>query len=1364
VKPEEQSAKSASTSKTGLFATLRGLLHIGGTGAPETGRRIGVVSVRRSGRAFHPLSRLKCCVPALLFAVVGLLSFTVAPAVAGTVHTLSGTFTGSGASALSEPAGVAVNDETGDVYVVDKGHDRVEEFNSTGTAVLAEFNGSIAPTGALSDPEEIAVDNSTNPLDPSAGDVYVTDTGHSVIDKFSSSGTYLGQITTGKGGASFEGLNGVAVDPEGRVWVYQSGGGEIDSYSNALTNAFVSSFGDPFGERKPGLAVDSEDDLYLTRGGEHMAKLSSSGGELIEEVDAEPACKSAVNLDPASSEFDDVYVYNRVGGAGAIRVFNTAGNAASFIEEFTAPNLTSCGHVAVNSSDNTVYVVDAGAVDILPFVTLPDVTAEEVSNAGSKSITLNGAVDPEGIPITSCEFEYGVGTSYGATAECAPKPGSTEATVAANLSGLLRDTTYHYRLVAGNANGRSYTPDQEFTTRGAGISEEQVTNVEATGATLQADIDPNESETTYHFEYDTTPYTSSAPHGTGLPAAKIPSGDSPVAVTAQLTGLQPNTTYYYRVVVESESLGTPETFDGPGEAFTTSALPSSAPEACPNAQLRSEQPYGPRLPDCRAYELVSPLEKGDDGVLFSNSRASVSDAAPAISYVSRSAFAEPQSKILEDRYISRREPDGWSTTNISPPYKSFGNDTNPPFIERFFTPELSKGVLYSANAPLVAGQPEGYQNLYLANLETRAYEAVTVTPPFPEVEPFRGSEGHAETAGVSTDLSHIVFNESASLLEGAPPEREHVYEWTGGKLTLVDVSPEGTPFAREGERRGEGANAWVGADGVKAPAQTGDTWNAVSADGSRVFFTESNEGEEGRGQLFVRENAERPQSPVVEGKCAVAGDACTAEVSRSQKTNGTGPGGTDPHGYHIFKGHEVPTPAFYRDASTDGARAFFMSRVELTNDANTGPEDNAANLYEYDVATGWLRDLTVDTNAGDPNGAAVLGLVTASDDGSYVYFVAEGDLAGAAVSGQPNLYLYHGGSVTFIATLAQASSENRSLGGDSLDWLSEEVASESSSGPSGHTARVTADGVYLAFESQRPLTGYDNGQSRPGACEASVPQSHFNEDGNCHEVFVYDAQTGHLVCASCNQSGARPIGGSTLGGEQDSGGLQSSDRPFYLAQNLSEGGGRLFFQSRDALVPKDGNGLLDVYEWERAGVGSCTESSPSFSGSSGGCVFAISNVSGSNPSYFMDATPSGENVFIATRDALVPAADGETRSNVYDVRVDGGFPVSVAPPVCSNADSCKPPASPQPGVFGVPSSATFSGPGDTVPAVSPPAVVKSKAKSLTRAQKLAAALRSCRKDKKKSKRQSCEKQARAKYGPTSKTAKTKKASRDRRGK
>ncbi|MGA2164961.1 MAG: fibronectin type III domain-containing protein, partial [Solirubrobacteraceae bacterium] len=537
------------------------------------------------------------------------------------------------------------------------------------------------------------------------------------------------------------------------------------------------------------------------------------------------------------------------------------------------------------------------------------------------------------------------------------------------VTGLLPGAQYSFCLLERNtANETVIGPAVTFTTHGAGITEEQTTSVEATAATLQADIDPNESSTSYHFEYDTTPYTSSTSHGTSLPVPSqaIGSGTSRVSVSVRVTGLQPGTRYYYRVVAVDEI----ETFYGPGKALTTPVAPGSESSGgCPNEQLRAEQPYGLELPDCRAYEMVSPVEKnGQDATegeaIDVASGAFVSRAAvsgDAIEFQSSGSFADPLGSLIADEYISRRGPEGWSTESITPPLEEYESPrlTAGAYESMVFTPELSKGVA-TTDAPLSSEAPAGFWELYLANFATGSYQWLSNAPTNREPYTFEG----LSVLGASTDLSHVVF---ASYIYDAL-----AYEWVEGKGTPTPVN-----VTNNGGLAGDVGDVPEG--GV------GNLWHAVSSDGSRVFFS--------NGGLYVRENAGQEQSPLDgEGNCTVSTDACTVEVSASQKTNGADPNG--------------PRPARYWGASANGAKVFFTSSEELTDDAYTGPADNAANLYEYDLESGRLTDLTVDT-ADIAEGAAVQGVVQISEEGSYVYFVAKGALAPGAVAGALNLYVSH---------------------------------------------------------------------------------------------------------------------------------------------------------------------------------------------------------------------------------------------------------------------------------------------------------------------------------------------------------------------
>jgi hypothetical protein len=419
-------------------------------------------------------------------------------------------------------------------------------------------------------------------------------------------------------------------------------------------------------------------------------------------------------------------------------------------------------------------------------------------------------------------------------------------------------------------------------------------------------------------------------------------------------------------------------------ALVLSAAPALAVEGeCPNEQLRAEQPYGLELPDCRAYEMVSPLDKNDSNAAQAGQISSEYDRASAsgeaITYDSFGSFPGAEDSRFVSQYLSRRGPADWSTKGITPPF-SILNKTNilSAYESLIFTPDLSAGVA-ETDVPLTSDAlPEDY-NFYVHDFADGSYQLVTSGG-------LAGSGGYSGGEiyiyGASTDLSHIVFSFDS----------RSIYEWVDGRLSQVNIAPNGTEMA------------------VSVPyAGITTLWRGVSDDGLRVVMSSEPEH-----QLYVRENPEQPQSPLSGEECTVSSDACTVEVSASQLTV------PDPNG---------PQAAEYAGASAEGSRVFFTSKAELTEDAKTGPADNAENLYEYDLdkpAGERLTDLTVDTNAGDVDGAGVLGIVDISEDGSYVYFVAEGELAARAVSGQPNLYLEHEGAITLVATLSSV--------GDNTDW------------------------------------------------------------------------------------------------------------------------------------------------------------------------------------------------------------------------------------------------------------------------------------------------------------------------------------------
>jgi hypothetical protein len=258
--------------------------------------------------------------------------------------------------------------------------------------------------------------------------------------------------------------------------------------------------------------------------------------------------------------------------------------------------------------------------------------------------------------------------------------------------------------------------------------------------------------------------------------------------------------------------------------------------------------------------------------------------------------------------------------------------------------------------------------------------------------------------------------------------------------------------------------------------------------------------------------------------------------------------------------------------------------------------------------------------------------------------------------------------------------------------------------------------------STRSLTGYNN----------SGPCVQDGEAARCPEVFTYDAGAQRIFCASCNPSG-EPPGAERRDPEAVGGGFLPSplSQGTYQLRWMSGDGNRVFFDSSEPLVPQDTNGVQDVYEWERAGTGSCGQES--------NCIYLISSNLSSEDAFLLDASASGNDVFFTTRAQLVPA-DRNENVDLYDARVGGGFPPAAGG--CSGA-GCNG-APPMPPTLPLPATATFEGTGN-LPTVAP-------ANPLTRAQRLKNALRQCRKQPTRRRRVTCEAHARRQYGDKSRVA------------
>jgi hypothetical protein len=940
-------------------------------------------------------------------------------------------------------------------------------------------------------------------------------------------------------------------------------------------------------------------------------------------------------------------------------------------------------------------------------IVVPDVAGDPASSVTPASATFNGTINPDKAGEATCRFEWGTTTEFGQVAPCEPEgvaEGGSPVPVHAKLSGLQPDTTYYYRLQATNrANGRTNpgepSQDQQFTTPGPGLEEESVSNVTATSATLDATLNPHNEPTTYYFQYG-----AGASYGAEVPAAPgvaLGSGEGGLEVGQHLQGLAPSAIYHYRVVAVSEpSPGVFEVFDGADETFLTQ--PSGS---------------GFALLDGREWEMVTPPDKRGSRIAAA-AQASVN--GNAVTYgTDLPTESEPLGYTAKAQAFARRGPAGWVSQDIEIPQISATSafaDEN-----RFFSEDLSLGIVQPSKPgtyPVLSGEasePTPYlRTNYLNGNVDEPCEPLTMSCYRPLVT---GKLDYANVPpgtvfgsnellflGANPDLSAVVFGPKSLAPEGVAltPEAVNgvnsIYEWVDGKLKLVGV-PENQRL-----------------ENLKETASKAGAFSrhGISNDGSRVIFNGEFGGDSG---LLLRD---------MTGKGVVQLDAAQGGPESG--------GGT------------------FQVASSDDSRVYFTDYHPLTANSGADGQHEFPDLYECEIVEGEVGKptckLTDLTPLGARNGGAnVLGVLGASEDGSYVYFVANAKLTPEAVSGSCgehgavsrgescDIYVRHDGATRVVALLS---------GADRPDWEEEKL-----------TGRVSPNGEWLAFMSQRDLTGYVTRDVVSGKLD--------------EETYLYDAAgAGRLVCASCNPTGARPTG------------FEKELNPFYLAptegweavypsehakgidgdwldgmipklrgtgSHILSNSGRLFFDSSDALVSQDVNGTVDAYEYEPAGAGSCATSSVTYSERSSGCVNMISSGTSAEESVVLEASASGGDVFLLTAAKLVPQ-DFDTSLDVYDAHectaASPCFPaVQLPPPPCTTGDACKASPTPQPAIFGEPSSATFSGAGNIVPSV--PTPVLARKKGLTQAQKLARALKACRKQRGKG-RSVCERKARARYG------------------
>ncbi len=525
----------------------------------------------------------------------------------------------------------------------------------------------------------------------------------------------------------------------------------------------------------------------------------------------------------------------------------------------------------------------------------------------------------------------------------------------------------------------------------------------------------------------------------------------------------------------------------------------------------------------------------------------------------------------------------------------------------------------------------------------------------------KATPAEAHMVGASADLSHVILESADHELAAGDETQEAgsqaLYEWAGGgECTQKTSNCKLVNIGPEGEVLQCGA---VLGQGGGQSIVAGSTHGAVSDDGSKVFFTAPDP--EATGPGCWNGAGKNPPELYVREK----GES-TVEVSLPEE--GVEVGGANPL-----------KPAIYVGASTDGSKVFFMTETELTQEA-VSLKLHDMELYEYNTDPGGGEAALVRVSRGDAaagqDGVAggVQDVPAVAGDGSTVYFNASGDLAPGGQQGGLYRYDTETGETAYVAPTGGYPG----YGNSTLRSWYESIVGQFAGLDLRASYYATANGEFLVFGSSQDITGYDsNGKE---------------------EIYRYDALDGSTVCVSCNPNGAPAAYGASFTRSAVKLNAPAGTPP----RAISEDGEYVFFDTRESLLAADTNDRIDVYEWHE---------NPA---THEGAIGSISSGQSATNDFFLDSSPDGKNVFFGTQSKLVPA-DTDEEGDLYDARIEGGFPAPIGAGPCEG-DACdNPPAAP---VFQTPTSLSFAGPGNVSSVAAPPPPVVKKTVKCAKPTKL----------------------------------------------